>query len=62
MIYLELIRTLPEGTQGRIIAAAHRIADARNIEANGQGAYYASLRILYYDEETWKDAYLEVCA
>ena len=62
MNHLALIRKLPEGTQGRAIAAAHRIADARNIEANGQGAQYASLRILYYDSETWERAYLEVTA
>lgn len=52
MNWLTQARILPEGTQSRVIAAAHRIADERLVADHGYGAQYASLRILYYDEET----------
>ena len=50
------IRQLPPGTQSRVIQAAHRIADDKNSKANSWGAQYASLAILYYDEDTWTRA------
>lgn len=60
MKILETIRKLPDGTKGRCISAAHKIAWEKHVEANGQSAQYATWKILYYDEDTWEHAFESV--
>lgn len=58
--YLEAVRKLPGGTLSRTIEAAHDIASRRRGEAVGGGMRDAPLDVLFYDEETWKEAWEEV--
>ena len=60
MDYLDKIRKLPDGLKSRVIQAAHKIADKKRHEHVGPGAVNAAESILYYDEDTWTQAWTEV--
>ena len=60
MSYADLAKKLPDGLKSKVIQAAHALAERKWHEATGGSAQYGGEKILFYTDETWKEAWLLV--